>query len=78
MLSKSRFLKSTIVAALVGLAGVAAVTPASARDFDRHGGYHRDRDSGWDRDRDSGSDRHDRFDRGRYWRHHRHHFHGWY
>jgi hypothetical protein len=76
MLSKSRFLKSTVIAALVGLAGVAAVTPASARDYDGdRTAYHRD--SGWGRDHDR-YDRHDRDDRGWYWRHHRHHFHGWY
>jgi len=84
MLSKSKFLKSTVIAALVGLAGIAAASPASARDFDSHGGYHRDRDSGWGRDRDGDRfDRHDRHDRGdrdgRFWRYHRHHhFHGWY
>jgi hypothetical protein len=82
MLSKSKILKSTVIAALVGLAGIAAVTPASARSFDSHGSYHRDRDSGWssDRgDRHDHSDRHDRSDRGWGWRYHnRHHFHGWY
>jgi len=90
MLSKSRFLKSTVIAALVGLAGIAAVSPASARDYDSHAGYHRDRDSGWGRDRDGDrydrsdrydrGDRYDRHDRGAwFWRHHHHHrFHGWY
>ena len=79
---QSKLLKTAILAALVGLAGAAAVTPASAREFDR--GYHRERDSGWGRDR---SDRHDRGDRddrggrgfGDGWRRHHHHrFHGWY
>jgi hypothetical protein len=82
MLTKSRFLKSTVIAALVGLAGVAAVTPASARDYDAgHRGYYRD--SGWERDHDrfDRHDRHDRdgrFDRGWFWRHRHHNFHGWY
>src|SRR5690242_3165569 len=48
----SKLLKSTAIAAVIGLAGIAAITPASARDFDYHGGYHRDRDSGWGRDHD--------------------------
>jgi hypothetical protein len=74
MLSKSKFLKTTILAALVGLTAAAAVTPASARDYDRHGGYERDRDSGrGDRDRS------DRGDHGGWgWRHHHHRHHGWY
>lgn len=77
MLSKSKFLKTAIVAALVGLGAAAAVTPASARDFDSHGGYHRDRDSGWGRDdrgdRGDRGDRHDRGDHGWGHRHFRHH-----
>jgi len=52
MLSKTKFLKTAVVAALIGLAGVATVTPASAREYDRHGSYDRDRDSGYGRDRD--------------------------
>jgi len=81
MLSKSKLLKSTLIAALVGVAGLAAVTPASARDYGRHGGYHNDRDSGWGRDNDRYDrfDRHDRSDRGWGWRYHnRHRYHGWY
>ncbi|MEI9887442.1 MAG: hypothetical protein WDN08_13265 [Rhizomicrobium sp.] len=80
MLSKSKFLKTAVVAALVGLAGVASVAPASAREHDGRGSYHRDRDSGGGRDRgDRGWDRHDRHDNhgwGWRYRHHRHH--GWY
>jgi len=72
MLSKTKLLKTAVVAALLGLAGAAAVTPASAHEYDRHGSYHRDRDSGWGRDRDGhrGGDRHDRDGGG-----HRHHGH---
>lgn len=78
MLSKSGFLKTTILTALIGLAGAAAVTPAIAHDYYGNGGYHRDRDDrGWGDRRDHrGWDRHDRDDRGWGWRHHRHH--GWY
>ncbi|MEJ1967252.1 MAG: hypothetical protein WDN03_01235 [Rhizomicrobium sp.] len=64
-MSKSKLLKTTVLAALIGLAGAAAVTPASAHGFDR-GGRHEH--SGW-----RGHDRHD-FG----WRHHHRHFHGWY
>ncbi len=72
----SKLLKSTVIAALVGLAGIAAVTPASARGNDNyHGGYHRD--SGWGHDHGR-YDRHDRNDRGWGWRHNRHNHHGWY
>ncbi len=78
MLSKSKFLKTTILAALVGLAGVAAVTPASAHEYDRHGGYERDRDSGRGDRHGSGWDRGDRGDHGWGWRHHHHRHHGWY
>lgn len=83
MLSKTKFLKTAVVAALIGLAGVATVTPASAREYDRHGSYDRDRDSGYGRDRDrddrSGWDRHDRDDRDYGgWRHRHHRHHGWY
>jgi Ni/Co efflux regulator RcnB len=77
MQTKSKFLKTAILAALVGLAGAAAVTPASAHEFDRHGGYHRDRDYGWGRDRGyhGGWDRHDHGgSRGD----HRHFHRGWY
>ena len=78
MLPKSKFLKTTILAALVGLTAAVAVTPASARDFGRHGGYERDRGDRFDR-----GDHGDRGDRGRGWdrgdRGHRHHGHrGWY
>jgi hypothetical protein len=73
MLSKSKFLKTAIVAVFVGLAGAAAATPASARDFDR--GHHRDGGSGWGR----GDHRGGHSDRNWSWRHrHHHHFHGWY
>ncbi|HEY0303183.1 MAG TPA: hypothetical protein VGC36_17685 [Rhizomicrobium sp.] len=77
MLSKSKFLKTAVAAALIGLAGVASIAPASARDHDRHGS----RDSGWGRDRGDHRgwgrhDRHDRDDRG--WRHRHHRHHGWY
>ncbi len=76
MLSKSKFLKTTILAALVGLTAAAAVTPASAHAYDRHGGYSRDRDSDrGDRDRHHG--RHDR-DRGDWGHRHFHRHHGWY
>ena len=71
MLSKSKFLKTAVIAALVGLAGVASIAPASARESDRHGSYHRDRDSGWGHDRSRGHDRGDRDGWGH--RHHRHH-----
>jgi hypothetical protein len=80
MLSKSKFLKTTILAALAGLAATTAVTPASAHDFDGRGGYHRDRDSDrGDRDRGDRHGRHDR-DRGDWgWGHrHSHRHHGWY
>ena len=43
---KSKLLKTSLLAALASLAVAAAVTPASAHDYDRHGGYERDRDSG--------------------------------
>ncbi len=80
MLSKSKFLKTALLAALVGLAGAAAVTPASARDYDRghDRGYHRDRDSGWGRDR--GYEHRDHGGRGDWsWNRYRHHRHnGWY
>jgi hypothetical protein len=79
MLSKSKFLKTTILAALIGLAAAAAATPASAHEYDRHGGYSRDRDS--DRgDRGDRGDRHGRHDRGDWgWGHrHSHRHHGWY
>jgi len=81
MSSKSKFLKTTILAALVGLTAAVAVTPASAHEYDRHRGYERDRgrdDRGWgDRDRGyRGWDRHDRDDRGWGYGHHRHR--GWY
>ena len=76
MFSKSKFLKTTILAALVGLAGATAVTPASAHEFG--GGYHRDRDS----DRGDRGDRHgrggDRHDHGDWGHRHSHRHHGWY
>jgi hypothetical protein len=81
MLSKSKLLKTAILAALVGVAGAASIAPASAHDYDG-GGYHRDRDDGYrHRDRDDGWFRHDRDGR-----HHRHdrddrgsrHNRGWY
>ncbi|HXC54889.1 MAG TPA: hypothetical protein VNU97_06315 [Rhizomicrobium sp.] len=67
MLSKSRFLKTAILAALVGLAGAAAVTPASAHEFDRRGGFERDR--GFDH-----GDHHGH----RGWGHRHFHHRGWY
>lgn len=69
---KAKFLKTTILAALVGLTAAVAVTPASARDFDRHGGYERDRG---DRHSHGGWDRHDR---GGWGHRHFHRHHGWY
>jgi hypothetical protein len=66
---QSKFLKTTILAALLGLGAAAAITPASAHEFDRHGGYSRDHDSG----------RGGRYDHGGWgWRHHHHRHHGWY
>ena len=81
MLSKTKFLKTTVVAALIGLAGIATVTPASAREYDRHGSYDSDRDSGHGRDRGRGDrfDRHDRHDNdGWGWRHRHYRHQGWY
>ncbi len=66
-MTKSRLLKTAIVAALIGVAGAASIAPASARDFDHRDGYSRDR----------GDHRGHRDDHR--WFHHRHHFHrGWY
>ncbi|HEY4941486.1 MAG TPA: hypothetical protein VII56_08660 [Rhizomicrobium sp.] len=77
MLSKSKFLKTTVLAALVGLTAAAAATPASARDFGGHSSYHRDRDSDRGDRHGRGFHRHDRSDWG--WGHrHSHRHHGWY
>ncbi len=70
-MTKSRLLKTAIVAALIGVAGAASIAPASARDYDRRDGYSRDRDD------------HRGYDRGHRddyrWHHHHRHFHrGWY
>lgn len=66
MLSKSKFLKTTVLAALIGLAGAAAISPASAHEYDRgRGGYsHSGYDRGGERDSGRGSNRDDRGDRG--------------
>lgn len=78
MLPKSKFLKTTILAALVGLTAAAAATPASARDFAGRSSYHRDRDS----DRGDRGDRHgrvgDRHGHGDWGHRHSHRHHGWY
>ena len=70
MNAKSKLLKTTILAVLVSLAGVAAISPASAHDMDRSAGYSR-----VDGDRDGGGSRHERFE---HFRHHRHFHRGWY
>jgi hypothetical protein len=72
MQTKSKFLKTAILAAFVGLAG-AAVTPASAHEYDGHYGYHHDR--GHDRGFRGGWDRHDHG--GSRWGN-RHFHRGWY
>ena len=66
MLSKAKFLKTTILAAVVSFAALAAISPASAHDYDRdrggygHGDSYGDRDGrGW-----GGDDRGDRGGRG--------------
>jgi len=71
-MTKTRLLKTALVAALFGIAGAASIAPASAHDYDRHGGYSRDR--GYDR-----NDHRGRNDRDDYrWHHHRHFHRGWY
>ena len=69
-MTKSRLLKTAIVAALIGVAGAASIAPASARDYDHRDGY----------SRDHRGDRYDHRGRDDYgWRHHHRHFHhGWY
>ena len=69
MLSKSKFLKTTVLAALLALAGAAAVTPASAHEYNRDRGYSHSRfDGNHGRDRDQGR-HHNNDDRGRGSRH---------
>ena len=71
MFTKSRLLKTSLLAAFVSLAGAAAITPASAHDMDRGASFAR---PDGDRFGDSWR-RHERFE---FWRHHRHFHPGWY
>ena len=85
-MTKSRLLKTAILAAVIGVVGAASVAPASAHDYDRSNGYSRDRDDNRGYDRGDRNDRYDRDDNrgGRdhdswRWRHRHHHYnHGGY
>ena len=64
-MTKSRLLKTAIVAALIGVAGAASIAPASAHDYGRRDGYSR-------------ADHRGHRDDYRSHRHHRHFHRGWY
>ena len=63
MLSLSKIMNTTALVALVGLAGVFAVTPASAHYFNNYRGYSHSRDNN-NRDSGRGWNHSDRGDRG--------------